>query len=129
MRSNGSSNGAVLFGQALTILRVSRGMNRMQLAEAAGVSPVGIGQYERGQHKPRAETLSRILEALDLPPEAIDRAQDFARQPLGEDGTLPPDDHREEQRKAALRLAQEVGRAVAHCCLAFMELQAGGWEE
>jgi transcriptional regulator with XRE-family HTH domain len=127
MRSNGSSNGAVLFGQALTILRVSRGMSRIQLAEAAGVSPVGISQYERGQHKPREETLSRILEALDLPPEAIDRAQDFARHPVS-DGTLPPDD-RGEQRKAALRLAQECGRAVAHCCLAFMELQAGGWEE
>jgi transcriptional regulator with XRE-family HTH domain len=127
MRSTGSSNGAVLFGQALTILRVSRGLSRIQLAEAAGVSPVGISHWERGQHKPREETLSRILEALDLPPEAIDRAQDFARHPAS-DGTLPPDD-RGEQRKAALRLAQECGRAVAHCCLAFMELQAGGWEE
>jgi hypothetical protein len=32
-------------------------------------------------------------------------------------------------RTRALRLAQEAGKAVAHCCLAFMELQAGGWED
>jgi hypothetical protein len=57
----------------------------------------------------------------------LGRAQEFARHPVS-DGTLPPDD-RAEQRKAALPLAQECGRAVAHCCLAFMELQAGGWEE
>ncbi|HVT19668.1 MAG TPA: hypothetical protein VHQ90_26225 [Thermoanaerobaculia bacterium] len=79
------------------------------------------------QSRPREGALNRILEALDLPLEAIDRAQEFARHPVS-DGTLPPDD-RAEQRKAALRLAHECGRAVAHCCLAFIELQAGGWEE
>ncbi|HXO43298.1 MAG TPA: hypothetical protein VN999_17740 [Thermoanaerobaculia bacterium] len=30
-------------------------------------------------------------------------------------------------RHAAVELAQEVGKAVAHVALAFMELQAGGW--
>jgi hypothetical protein len=30
-------------------------------------------------------------------------------------------------RRAAVELAQEVGRSVAHVALAFMELQAGGW--
>jgi transcriptional regulator with XRE-family HTH domain len=128
MRTNGSSNGAVLLGQALAILRISRGMNRGELGRLASVTASQLSTYERGHCRPREETLSRILAALDLPPEAINRAQDFARQPLGEDGTLPPDD-RGEQRKAALRLAQECGRAVAHCCLAFMELQAGGWEQ
>jgi hypothetical protein len=48
------------------------------------------------------------------------------------DGALPPEDPAvyvvAVPRKAALRLAQEAGKAVAHCCLAFMELQAGGWE-
>jgi hypothetical protein len=47
-----------------------------------------------------------------------------------EDGTLPPDTRAPlVARKDALRLAQEAGKAVAHCCLAFMELQAGGWED
>jgi hypothetical protein len=49
-----------------------------------------------------------------------------------EDGTLPPDTRTPQpqagmSRQAALRLAQEAGKAVAHCCLAFMEIQAGGW--
>ena len=105
MRSNGDRNGAIPFGQALTILRVSRGLSRIQLAEAAGVTPVSLGQYERGHCRPREGALSRILEALDLPPEAIDRAQEFARHPVS-DGTLPPD--RAEQRKAALRRPQEA---------------------
>jgi hypothetical protein len=90
-------------------------------------SALGLEIAARGVARRSPRALSRILEALDLPPEAINLAQEFARRPVS-DGTLPPDD-RAEQRKAALRLAQECGRAVAHCCLAFMELQAGGWQE
>ena len=111
------------------ILRVSRGMSRAELAEAAEVLPISITNYKRGRNRPREDTLDRIMEALSLPLDAVDRAEEFARHPAAvSDGTLPPDD-RGEQRKAALRLAQECGRAVAHCCLAFMELQAGGWGE
>ena len=47
-----------------------------------------------------------------------------------EDGTLPPDTRAPQAgmpRQAALRLAQEAGKAVAHCCLAFMEVAVGGW--
>jgi hypothetical protein len=32
-------------------------------------------------------------------------------------------------RRAALKMAQEVGKAFAHVTLAFLALQAGGWEE
>ena len=46
----------------------------------------------------------------------------------GGDGTLPPDRSLRVSRENALRLAQEAGKAVAHVALAFMELQAGGWE-
>jgi hypothetical protein len=60
MRSNGSDKGAVLFGQALTILRVSRGLSRIQLAEAGGVTPVSLGHYERDHCRPREGALSRI---------------------------------------------------------------------
>ena len=70
--------------------------------------------------------LSRLHDALDLPAEAIERAKEFAQYPLGKDGTLPPDS-RPMPRQAAVRLAQEVGKAFAHVTLAFLELQAGGW--
>jgi hypothetical protein len=49
-----------------------------------------------------------------------------------EDGTLPPDTRMPPPatpHKAAVRLAQECGKAVAHCCLAFLELQAAGWHD
>jgi hypothetical protein len=62
------------------------------------------------------------------------RAQQTAGECGGkvEDGTLPPDTRATPQpapttsHQAAVRLAQECGKAVAHCCLAFMELQAAG---
>ena len=54
--------------------------------------------------------------------------------PLGKDGTLPPEvrapkraPETDRSRVAALKLAQEVGKAFAHLTLAFMELKAGGW--
>jgi hypothetical protein len=74
----------------------------------------------------------RILSALDLPYSALLRAQALVGDPSGVDdggpdldlpGRVPP----AAARRAALELAQEVGKAVAHVALAFMELQAGGW--
>src|SRR5580693_8690170 len=64
------------------------------------------------------------------PPARCARPGRGLRPPSGgvSDGTLPPDD-RGEQRRAALRLAQECGRSIAHVVIASMELQAGGWEE
>jgi hypothetical protein len=75
---------------------------------------------------PRSEEGRDLLDAPDLPPEAIAWAKEFAQYPLGKDGTLPP---QRAARAAASgsRLAQEVGKAFAHVTLAFLELQAGGW--
>ena len=83
---------------------------------------------------PRLDTIRRIVASLDLTMTDLYRAQHFALHPPGEggeeDGTLPPDTRAPQVcRKDALRLAQEAGKAVAHCCLAFMEIQAGGWED
>lgn len=131
MRTNGNSNGAVLFGQALAILRVSRGMKRGELGRLASVTASQLSTFERGLSRPREDTLDRILKALDYPPAAIERAQDFAQYPMGRDGTLPPDVRASgpaNPRRTALKMAQEVGKAFAHVTLAFLELQAGGWE-
>jgi len=56
-------------------------MSRAQLAEAAEVPPISITNYERGRNRPREDTLDRIMEALSLPLDALDRAEDFARHP------------------------------------------------
>jgi transcriptional regulator with XRE-family HTH domain len=130
-RSTAKSNGNALQGRALAILRLSRGMSRTELCRAARVSPGNLSEYERGIARPREENLTRLLDALDFSPEALERAEAFAQYPMGKDGTLPPDVRHDPDvsRKAALKLAQEVGKAFAHVTLAYLELRAGGWEE
>jgi len=98
------------------------------------VTPSNLSSYERGLSVPQQATLDRLLDAMGLPPEAIERAKTFAVDPLGKDGTLPPDVRAPERapeldrsRAAALKLAQDVGKACAHVALVVMELRAGGW--
>lgn len=78
---------------------------------------------------PRLDTLRRIVAGLGLTMADLYRAQQTVTHlPDGkaEDGTLPPDTRSSQagmDRQAALRLAKEPGKAIAHCCLAFMEIQ------
>jgi transcriptional regulator with XRE-family HTH domain len=132
--SSSSPDGAAVQGRALAVLRLSRGFTRLQLAQAARVTPSNLSSYERGLSVPQQATLDRLLDAMGLPPESIEHAKTFAVYPLGKDGTLPPDVRAPERapetdrsRAAALKLAQEVGKAFAHVTLAFLELKAGGW--
>jgi transcriptional regulator with XRE-family HTH domain len=120
-------------GLALLMLRRDAGMTLAELSEASGATPSNLSRYEQGRQMPRLDTLHRIVAGLGLTMPDLYRAQQTVTHlPDGkaEDGTLPPDTktpQAEMSRQAALRLAQEAGKAVAHCCLAFMEVQAGGW--
>lgn len=129
-------------GLALMLLRRSRGLSLHQLSQATGVAPCRLSNYETGRSMPRSDdTMQSILHALGLTAAALSGARCLvseARRLTGEvtdgeqedgDGSLPPDTRPHISRKDALRLAQEAGKAVAHCCLAFMELQAGGWPD
>jgi transcriptional regulator with XRE-family HTH domain len=124
---------AEIVGRALLAARRASGMTLRQLAAESGVTLTSICRYEHGELQPRARNLRRIVEALGLTMTDLYRAQRQAEE-QGEDGTLPPDtrtppaDTLAGSHKAAIRLAQECGKAVAHCCLAFIELQAGGWD-
>ena len=126
---------ARLIGLALRSLRRDAGLTLAQLSEASGSTPSNLSRYEQGHQMPRLDTLRRIVASLDLTMADLYRAQQSTAHPPGreaseEDGTLPPNTRAPQiTRQAALRLAQEAGKAVAHCCLAFMELQAGGWED
>lgn len=123
-------------GLALLFLRRDAGMTLRQLSAATGSTPASLSRYEKGRQMPRLDTLRRIVAGMDLTMADLYRAQQTVthlpeESASDEDGTLPPDTRApqaEMSRQAALRLAQEAGKAVAHCCLAFMELQAGGWE-
>lgn len=122
-------------GLALLMLRRDAGMTLCQLSAASGATASNLSRYEQGHTMPRLDTLRRVVAALGLTmPDLYRTQQTVTHLPDGkaEDGTLPPDTRAPQAgtgRLAAVRLAQEAGRAVAHCCLAFMELQAGGWEE
>jgi transcriptional regulator with XRE-family HTH domain len=118
-------------GLAILRLRREAGMTTRQLSAASGLPVAALGRYEQGHSLPRVETLRRIVAAMGLTMMDLYRAQQSAGECAEkiEDGTLPPDTRTPPPtaHKAALRLAQECGKAVAHCCLAFLELQAGGW--
>jgi transcriptional regulator with XRE-family HTH domain len=118
-------------GPALQTLRTLRGLTLRDLARTAGSTCSNLSRYERGKGSPKHTTILRILKALDLPYSALLRAQALVMDPSGvDDGpelALPARVPPAVARRAAVELAQEVGKAVAHVALAFMELQAGGW--
>jgi transcriptional regulator with XRE-family HTH domain len=119
---------AKLLGMAFAALRVSRGMTQRQVAELAGLNPQRICKAERGQFYP-AQQHQRILAGMGVTFAALHRAQELVAYPMGEDAEPidAPDFTPDEAHQAAVRLAQEAGRAVAHCCLSFMEMGARGW--
>ena len=46
--------------------RIARGMTQAQLAEAIGVKPQQVGQWENGGRKPKMDALMRIGKALGV---------------------------------------------------------------
>jgi transcriptional regulator with XRE-family HTH domain len=120
---------AKLLGKALAALRVSRGMTQRQVAELSGLNPQQICKAERGQFYPRHSNLRRILAGMGVNFAALHRAQELVADPMGEvaEPIDAPDFTPEEAHQAAVHLAQEAGKAVAHCCLSFMEMGAQGW--
>ncbi len=120
---------AQLLGQALATLRMSRGLTQGQVAERAGLTTQRICKTERGYHYPKQYALKRILEAMGVSFAALHRAQELVQDPMGEvaEPMDAPDFTPAEAHRAAVELAQEAGRAVAHAALAFMEMGAKGW--
>jgi transcriptional regulator with XRE-family HTH domain len=120
-------------GLALHFLRRDAGLTLRQLSAATGSTPANLSRYEKGHQMPRLDTLRRVVGALGSTMADLLRAQETVMhlpEASDDDGTLPPDTRAPQagmSRQDALRLAQEAGKAVAHCCLAFMEIQAGGW--
>jgi transcriptional regulator with XRE-family HTH domain len=130
-------NARQALGFTLMLFRRSRSLTIHQLCALSAVSPASLSRYETGHTAPKHEDLVRLMRALKIPMSALDRAQELVAEAMCKPHRCAEDDCDEAaespgpppevQRKAALRLAQEAGKAVAHCCLAFLELQAGGW--
>jgi len=109
-------------GLALLVLRRSRGLGLKDLSAASGASRSNPNAYETGKMVPRVDTLRHLARCLRLPLAALYETQRFIEEELfgresedtGNGG--PPRARRPlVARKDALRLAQEAGKAVAHC--------------
>jgi transcriptional regulator with XRE-family HTH domain len=60
------------FGERLKSLREARGWSQQQLADAAGVSQVGLSKWERGLREPLWSAVIRLAAALDVNLEVFD---------------------------------------------------------
>ncbi len=56
-------------GGWLSLARLSRGLNKKQLAEMVGVTPAAIRQFERGLSQPSVPVIAKLRWALRFPPE------------------------------------------------------------
>lgn len=56
----------MLTGPKLKAIRALRGMTQAQLADAAGISPTAIAEYERGKRDLRTDTVRKLCEALNV---------------------------------------------------------------
>lgn len=54
------------FGKRLQLIRKSKGLTQTKLAELAGIHEKHISKLELGTYTPSFNTLSKILQALDL---------------------------------------------------------------
>jgi transcriptional regulator with XRE-family HTH domain len=64
--------------KALTILRVIRGWDQVELARAAGVAPPVISLYERGKRTPKSNlTRLRLLATMGFPAHMLGRTYSF----------------------------------------------------
>jgi DNA-binding XRE family transcriptional regulator len=61
----------------IAVLRVERGLSRVQLADALAINVQTVGYLERGDYNPSLELAFRIAEYFGLPLEAV-----FSRQPF-----------------------------------------------
>jgi transcriptional regulator with XRE-family HTH domain len=64
-------------GQSLAVLRVIRGWERQQLADASGVPDRSLERWERGDSRPPLAVLDRMIDAMDFPPVALGRTLSF----------------------------------------------------
>lgn len=97
-RYGSSDNGRIMLTPSrLTLARTRRGLTAAELARKSGVSARAIGEYERGQRRPKAATVESLAGALGFP-EAFLTAPEPPR---------PQNGPRDVQASAAAQLAIE----------------------
>ena len=59
------------FGERLHRYREDRGLSQRQLAQLAGLDPISISRYERGQGLPTADALAELAKTLHVTADAL----------------------------------------------------------
>jgi transcriptional regulator with XRE-family HTH domain len=59
------------FGERLHRYREDRGLSQRQLAQLAGLDPMSISRYERGQGLPTADALAELVKTLHVSADAL----------------------------------------------------------
>ena len=62
---------AKFLGERITHLRKTNGLTQKELASLAGVAENTLGNLEMGERMPHAETLDKILAALEVGPASL----------------------------------------------------------
>lgn len=62
------------FSVVLVFLRAGLGWSQAELADAAGISPPQLNDYEKGRKKLERERLEHLVRFLGIPPERIDES-------------------------------------------------------
>jgi transcriptional regulator with XRE-family HTH domain len=93
---------------SLAVLRAVREWSQRQLAEAAGVRPSSISDWERGKKTPSPRTLERLAGAMGFSPAIVQRALAFVGDARADSGPAVPGDLAQQVRA----LANEFGREV-----------------
>jgi tetratricopeptide (TPR) repeat protein/DNA-binding XRE family transcriptional regulator len=83
-----ASDGKMVKGRRLTVLRAARGMEQKDLAQRARVSAGAVSEIEQELRTPEPETEERLLEGLRCSTSAVQRAGWFLRG-LPEDSEAP----------------------------------------
>jgi transcriptional regulator with XRE-family HTH domain/tetratricopeptide (TPR) repeat protein len=99
-------------GDALTMLRLIRGWERLGLAQAAGLSLAAITRYEHRKARPSLARLRRILAALDFPAGVYDRCLHFITSTLDARRFHLSTDPADAWKVAARAIAAQQARAA-----------------
>lgn len=95
----------------IAVLRILRGWSQRELAQAAGVRPSTLSDYERGKKTPSRRMLDRLNAVMGFPPSQVDRTLAFidaARSALAGRAAVPD----------LAAIADEEGRRYAEFILA-----------
>lgn len=98
----------------LAFLRSCQGWSQTDLAEASGVSPNLLNDYEKGRKPLHRERLERLIAAMGLPPETIDGVLDcLASVRSASRAPVDPGDRFAATRRRIDEVAARFGRLAA----------------